>query len=181
MGTVFIQRANLRRYLMHMSPIPELRNFGAALDDALDTAGYRDPYSDEQGPLAGESFNSEGKEPAHFRYKGVVYSRDSTHRGNSVIAFGSARYGIIKVIKLLKSGQVVLTVKPYTSFLGDTTHFSRYAPHFPIELVSAKEGPQMEVPITDVMCHCARYRISKRAILLLKLMRVSFVMIRQRT
>jgi hypothetical protein len=157
-----------------------MAEFGETFDNALNkSAGWLDPLAD--GSLVEPILEFVGaKEPANYRYKGLVFSKEETHSGNSVITYGESNYGTIQRIVVTKGERaenVLLSVKPYLPYSdrgdGEYSHVSRYAPDFPAAVMSTEQGEETQIQITDVKCHCARYHISKRVILLVALLKVS--------
>lgn len=113
---------------------------------------------------------------AYFSRDGFTYAREETHVGNSIIAYerdGATCYGTIQGIEVLKSMEVVFTVLPYLALPENhPDQFSRYAPHFPTQLLSSKRGTEELVTLSFIKCHCARYPVSNSAVLMILLHKV---------
>ena len=110
----------------------------------------------------------------------IVYSRCSTHVGNSLIMFYpqgdgsiSAVPGSIQEIVMYPNMDVAYIVKrqqPTTPGLDDP--FSKY-PHFPAKLYSCSLSPELEIVRPDwVLSHYARWAIDKVNAVVLLLSRV---------
>lgn len=184
MATIFARRANFKRWLTRSDLSKEMQIFRDLLSgvvEAVDWAGQsfdEDPENISSIEIDRDMFDNlrEGHH-ANFRHRGVIYSRQSTHVGNSLIAFekeGKTFYGSIQSIVTLKSQETVFEVKPYHPLSADIDDaFSRYAPHFPAQLVSSREAETEYITKYAIKSHCARYWVSKDSILMIKLSRVS--------
>ena len=178
MSNVFAQRSNFRRWLHRIPYSQERQSFGKIFDQLLDTAGWTDQPTYEDIPIDEYDLDDDQAsiKRAHYRYNGIIYSRQSTHVGNSIVAYnrqGNTYYGCIQSITVLKSKQVTFEVMPYNTLNNQDDYFSRYAPHFPVQLLSTSQGEAAHVPISAILCHCARYHVSDEHVVLLQLSRVS--------
>lgn len=102
---------------------------------------------------------------AHIRAHGVVYSRSSTHVGNSLIAFApngnvernDLNFASIKYI-FCRQGKVQLAVQRQIVAHTENNPFNRY-PLFPAHVLSSKEHQSLEiVEVGWILSHYARYK-----------------------
>jgi hypothetical protein len=174
-SNVFVQRTNFRRWLSHFDSTSNMSAFSGILDDALDLAAWTDT-SEQEGIQDELDTDRKLEHRYHYRHQGLVYSKERSHAGNSVIAYhyyGKVCYGTIQHINALSSGEVILGVLPYQPLPRNRDDpFSRYASHFPARLLSNRRGNETLLKIADVKCHCARYALSKDEIMLAELSRV---------
>jgi hypothetical protein len=158
-----------------------MKSFSSSLSAILDFVGWSDESTTQEPNDIPDTDEPEerGGECAHYRHSGVVFSRRSAHEGNSLIAYdkgGKTSYGSIKSIQVIKANKAIFTVRSYRMLQnGHKDRYSRYAPHFPVCLVSTEEGVLEDVPVSCVKCHCARYRVSPESFLMLELARVNKV------
>jgi hypothetical protein len=189
MAKVFARRANFKLLLSRLSRIsPHMK----ALLDIIDAARHSDWDEEVDEEEANHpdfvEASDDTQERAHIRHRGVIFSREQSHVGNSIIAYEksprstSTSYGTIEtiktIIKTVESREAVIAVsirvKPYLPLpAGFDNCFSRYAPHFPTQLVSNERGELEEIPISSIKCHCARYQASRHSMLMVELSRVS--------
>lgn len=117
---------------------------------------------------------------ARYTFGGVVFSRRSTHIGNSLIMFyplGNLQYfpvpGSIKYI-FEHDGDMYFAVERQLPASNDTVDPFRHYPHFPAQLYSRRMSETLEmVKVTWVLSHYARWRFSPRCDVVLTLSRVS--------
>ena len=105
---------------------------------------------------------------AHHRAHTVVFSRASTHVGNSLVQFlpeGSKNTQPIPAsIKYIfeKEGKIRFAVQRQLPAPGTVDPFLRY-PDFPAKLYSSQLSPSLEeVDVEWVVGHCARYIFSQK-------------------
>jgi hypothetical protein len=122
---------------------------------------------------------------ARLRFDGVVYSRASTHVGNSQVFFyprgdrlSSPIPGSIRHIYASPAGELVLAVQRYIP-LGRDDHtidpFAMY-PGFPAKLYSSSLSCHLEtVKVAWVVGHFARWKVSSDQAVILSLCRVSYI------
>jgi hypothetical protein len=184
MATVFARRANFKRWLSRNTITPQMKSFREVFSKMLGSIGWLDGKLDDGGNedslFEVESELHSGPREgsiAHYSHEGKIYSRGSAHTGNSLIAYEKHEkiyYGSIETITKLKSKEVVFQVTAYKEQLNEHSDaFSRYAPHFPAQLLSSKLHEPEEISISAVKCHCARYMVSKDSVLMIRLLRVS--------
>lgn len=176
MATIFARRANFKHWISRYGISREMESFRHVLSGFLEIIGWSDePTADDETNLE-LTVETEG-ERARYRHKGFVFSREQTHVGNSLVAYekqGRLCYGSIQRIVVLKSREVVLTIRPYCALPSSNIDlFSSYAPHFPAQLVSGENGELEEIPMSAIKCHCARYQISKNSVVMVELSQVS--------
>jgi hypothetical protein len=107
---------------------------------------------------------------ANYRLGEVTFSREKTHTGNSIVSYkkeGTTRFGCIQEIEVLKSQQVVFHVLPYLPLPDNSVdRFSRYAPHFPAQVLSTERGRMDAVKGSAIKNHCARYEDTKKVVMI---------------
>ncbi|KAF8583154.1 hypothetical protein K439DRAFT_1349307 [Ramaria rubella] len=115
---------------------------------------------------------------ARFKHDNVVYSRASTHLGNSLILFYAAGKttspsipGCVQYIVLLE-GRITFVVRRHNPAVsGIVDPFAPY-PHFPAKLYSSQLAEQLEiVQVQWVLGHFARWSISSENVVILNLTR----------
>ena len=119
---------------------------------------------------------------ARLRHQGIVYTRASTHLGNSLVLFyprGDTSSppvpGSIKYI-FSHNSVVALAVQRQTPLLpseGVEDPFSRY-PHFPARLYKNTMEEKLEEARPEwIMCHYARYSVSSLHAVVLNVSKVN--------
>ena len=116
---------------------------------------------------------------ARTDFGGTVFSRYSTHHGNSLIIFypGGNRSsppipGRIKYI--FEDNGILLAVQYQLPAEADAIDPFQHYPYFPARLYSAQIGEDLEVVRLEwVMCHYARWHLSEKNDVILPLVQVS--------
>jgi hypothetical protein len=121
---------------------------------------------------------------ARFKHDGIVYSRSSTHLGNSLIYFhpkGEKTLvvpGSIKYIIRKTQDQVLFAVQRHVELPKNTLDpFAQY-PYFPAKLHSAILADLEIVKVDWVMSHFARWQISSQHVVIVSLSKVSCLFLR---
>lgn len=116
---------------------------------------------------------------ARFKHDGIVYSRSSTHLGNSLISFfpngirTTVVPGTIKYIIRKMQNQILLAVQRHLDLPCNTQDpFAPY-PHFPAKLYSAALADLEIVKVDWIMSHFARWKISSEHVVIVSLSKVS--------
>ncbi len=112
-----------------------------------------------------------------MRHRGVMYSRASTHTGNSLVMFyrnGDTTSPTIpaSIQKITNKNGVVNVVVRRFAPTADLDPFAAY-PHFPAQLYSKSLLPKEKIPLSWILCHFAKYRWSEDHVVVLSLCRVS--------
>ena len=166
--------ANLRRWLRRPNCPEVVRQFKVLFDKAF-SSGTPDSSANEPEPKSPLS----DREQAHLSYNGVVFSRSSTHLGNSLVLYYptlSSTDPIAGSVQTIQrsGGQVYFHIKRQAP-LPPTKHdpFRRYL-SFPAKLYSSKmvDGPDDVVPVESVVSHVARFELSSERAVILNLSRV---------
>ncbi|KAJ7441261.1 hypothetical protein FB451DRAFT_1058265 [Mycena latifolia] len=165
----FIRGANLRRWLNRPDCPEVIKEFKRLFDKAYTP---RWTLNKESAPLAVDG------ERAHFTYRGVNFSRASTHLGNSLILY----YPSPKADPVAGSIQKIVTRGDDTVFLvrrqaplppDSFDPFLRY-PHFPAKSYSSQMEDTLDtIPPSAIFSHCARFEYSNNRSVILNLSRVS--------
>lgn len=169
----FTQGANLRRWLGR-SDCPTSYRFIADLLERV--------YSRRSADLDDEDVSElPTGERAHINYKGVHYSRASTHEGNSHIRYYSfgiegSVVGSIKTITV-QDGEIVLNISrllPLPRVQLDP--FVPY-PHIQAKCYSSLFATGLDhVLVKDVLGHVAKYDFSHERCVVINLSWVSFIL-----
>ena len=193
LANVFARRGNLLRWLRRHDAPEEIRELAVSIDGALgkpelleslvDVVEELDmnlPFGDEEVVM--NNFSKENKSRVSIRRghwrdpKGINYLRDTTHAGNSIIAYhdrNEVAYGSITEIWDTQDG-CVLEIKPYAMLPpGVHDNFKPYTPDFPAKTLSTKQTRTCRIPASSIKCHCARYKISDDSVVLVELSEVS--------
>ena len=117
---------------------------------------------------------------ARTDFGSIIFSRYSTHQGNSFIMFylgGSQSSppipGRIKYI-FKDNGRIQLAVQCQLPAGSDAIDPFQCYPYFPARLYSAQVGKDLEVVHLEwVMCHYARWHLSEKYVVILPLVQVS--------
>ncbi len=118
---------------------------------------------------------------ARHHYDDVIFSRASTHIGNSLILFyptedstGDPIPGSIEYIIIKHSKEVVYAVRTQMPASTNTPDPFRFYPHFPAKMYSPNLSPQLTiVQPSSVMSHYARWKMDENRVVVLTLARVS--------
>lgn len=119
---------------------------------------------------------------ARLHHRNIVYSRSSTHLGNSLVFFfpgGDRRAKPVPAcIKYIygKHGALALAVqRQLPAPAGTLDPFARY-PYFPAKLYSCNLSNTLEIVKVDwIMCHFARWQLSSKLSVVLILSQVCIV------
>lgn len=170
MLTSFMRAANIRRWLNRPDCPQVILEFKRLFDLTFKHRNFRD---EDDVPEPG----ADG-EPARYKYKGAIYSRASTHLGNSLIMYyppssTSATAGSIQKIQII-GNQVYFLIQrqaPLPSHKRDP--FTPF-PHFPAKTYSSKmqDGPMDRINPSSVISHVARFEFSDDRVVILNLSRV---------
>ncbi len=118
---------------------------------------------------------------ARHHYDDVIFSRASTHVGNSLILFyptgdsaGDPIPGTIEFIIVKHSKEVVYAVRTQMPASANTPDPFRFYPHFPAKVYSPNLSPQLTlVQPSSVLSHYARWKMDENRVVVLTLARVS--------
>jgi len=154
---------------------------GSILVDGDEMDWEPDIIPDELSQIVGQHV----KTHAHFRYQGVVYSRASTHRGNSLVQYypnnkmaSPAVPGSIQYIYSDKGGKVFFAIQRQSRLPSDIVDPFRLYPHIPASMWGSQL--QQELEIVDpswIFSHYARYTIDAQACVVLSLSQVGIEII----
>jgi hypothetical protein len=119
---------------------------------------------------------------ARLCHRNIIYSRSSTHLGNSLIFFyplgNTSSNPVAACIKYVYSKHGIMTLaveRQLPSPVGTVDPFARY-PYFPAKLYSCKLSDTLETVEVDwIMCHFARWQLSSRLSVILMLSQVCAV------
>lgn len=109
-----------------------------------------------------------GATKANHRIDGVVYSRESTHTGNSLISYfpggdrnsADMKYGSIQYIFMTEAGKWRFAVKEQLPKPDDITDAYARWPDYPAQTMSARLSDSLEVVETEwVRAHYCRWKI----------------------
>ncbi|KAI6017355.1 hypothetical protein BKA83DRAFT_4059293, partial [Pisolithus microcarpus] len=116
-------------------------------------------------------------------FGGTIFSRHSSHQGNSSIMFypggSQSRPPIPGCIKYIfeDNGHTELAVQQQLPVGADAIDAFQHYPYFPACLYSVALGEDLEVVRLEwVMCHCARWNFSEKHVIILPLLQVSVLM-----
>jgi hypothetical protein len=120
---------------------------------------------------------------AHLKFDGVIYSRASTHIGNSQVFFypqgdrlSSPVPGSIRHIYATPTGELVFAVHKLLPLHDQTIDPFAMYPHFPAKMFSSSFSSHLEnVKVSWVVGHFARWAVSSDTVVILSLSRVSTV------
>jgi hypothetical protein len=112
---------------------------------------------------------------------GIIYLQASTHEGNSLILYGdpaaplaSATPGSIEYIFKPHGGAWMFAVRPYLQADSIVDPFKLY-PHFNGKLWPSSQAEALVVvPLDKCLGHFPRWRISKKCIVVVALIKVSY-------
>lgn len=188
----YIRGGRLRRWLSRPD-CPEVIKECKALFDKAYSHQIDDeaPDSDEEPPFKSTSRESIPKDlraltrgadvelHARLHHRNIIYSRSSTHLGNSLIFFypggDKSAKPVPACIKYIfsKQGALALAVqRQRPAPVGTTDPFTRY-PYFPAKLYSSKLSNTLETVQVDwIMCHFVRWQLSSDLSVVLMLPRV---------
>ncbi|KAJ7783918.1 hypothetical protein DFH07DRAFT_727790 [Mycena maculata] len=153
----FMRGANLWRWLNRPDCPDVIKEFKHLFDLAYTP---RRDLHEESAPLT-----VDGKW-AHYTFRGVNYSRASTHFGNSLILYSPSpeddpTAGSIQKIVTDSKGTVFLVQRQAPLPTGSFDPFLRY-PHFPAKLYSSQMEDTMDtIPPDVVLSHCAQFEYLK--------------------
>ncbi|KIK12697.1 hypothetical protein PISMIDRAFT_51297, partial [Pisolithus microcarpus 441] len=112
-------------------------------------------------------------------FGGTIFSRHSSHQGNSSIMFypggSQSRPPIPGCIKYIfeDNGHTELAVQQQLPVGADAIDAFQHYPYFPACLYSVALGEDLEVVRLEwVMCHCARWNFSEKHVIILPLLQV---------
>jgi hypothetical protein len=169
----FMRGANLRRWLNRPDCPDVIKEFKRLFDLAYT---HRRNLTEESAPLAVDG------ERAHYTYRGVNYSRASTHLGNSLILYSPSPAddptpGSIEKI-ITEGKKTVFIVRRQAPLpIGSFDPFLRY-PHFPAKSYSSQmEDTRDTIPPSAVLSHYARFDYSNNRSVVLNLSRVRLLFI----
>ncbi|KAG0699831.1 hypothetical protein DFH29DRAFT_754332, partial [Suillus ampliporus] len=120
---------------------------------------------------------------ARLKFNGIVYSRASTHVGNSQVFYysqgdrlSSPVPGSIQHIYATPTGELVFAVhKLLPRHDQSIDPFAMY-PHFPAKMYSSSSSSHLEnVKVSWVVSHFARWAVSSDTVVILSLSRVSTI------
>ncbi|KAG9308362.1 hypothetical protein JVU11DRAFT_11990 [Chiua virens] len=128
------------------------------------------PVPDDLWPLISSSHL---KFRAHFQTGGVVFSRHSTHIGNSLILFypqdcRDATPGCIKYI-YEDNGSIWFAVQRHLPAPKGTVDPYRHYPYFPAQLYLTSLSTIKLIPPSRVLSHVARWQFSEELVVILAL------------
>jgi len=164
--------ANLRRWLKHPQCPEVIRQFKHLFDVAFSSGNQ--PYESAMDT------KSKLLECAYYKNNGFIFSRSSTHLGNSQILYyptpSSTKPVAGSIQKIDASSDHVYFVVKQQAALASTKFdpFRRY-PFFPGSLYSSKmdDGPNDRICPELVLSHFARFNVSSEYAVILNLSRVS--------
>ncbi len=118
---------------------------------------------------------------ARHHYDDVIFSRASTHVGNSLILFypaegstGDPIPGSIEYIIVKRNREVIYAVRTQLPASADTADPFRFYPHFPAKVYSPRLSSELTlVQPSAVMSHYARWKMDNDRAVVLTLGRVS--------
>ncbi|KAJ7819315.1 hypothetical protein B0H13DRAFT_2378458 [Mycena leptocephala] len=162
--TSFTRSANLRRWLNRPDCPAVIKEFKTLFDHAYTP---RWNATEESAPLVKDG------ERAHYTFRGVNYSRESTHLGNSLVLYSPSAgaepiAGSIQKIVTDRKG-TVFTVQRQAPLPADAFDpFLRY-PHFPAKSYSSDMEDTFDtISPSAVLSHCARFDYSNnRSVILI--------------
>jgi hypothetical protein len=169
----YMRGANLRRWLNRPDCPEVIRQFRRLFNKAFSSSNLQDENVNQDAP------KSKQHEHAHHTYNGAVFSRSSTHLGNSLISYYPTPSSTTPIAgsiqKIMTSDdQVYFLVKrqaplPQSKF----DPFRRYTT-FPATVYSSKmdDGPDDRVCPQSVLSHIARFEFSSERAVILNLSRV---------
>jgi hypothetical protein len=169
----YMRGANLRRWLKRPDCPEVVRQFKRLFDQAFT------PKKPQEKVLQ-DSPKSKQLEHAYYTYNGVIFSRSSTHLGNSLVLFYPTPSSTTPVAgsiqKIETSGnQTYFFIKRQTMLPSSAYNpFRRYT-SFPATVYSAKmdDGPDVRVCPQSVVSHVARFNFSSERAVIVNLSRVS--------
>jgi len=186
----FIQGSRLRHWLARPDCPTAIKECKVLFDKYITNSGVSsgDIFSDVAGrakqaaPTDLQLLTSQKCMVLHARtdFGGIVFSRYSTHQGNSLIMFypgGSQSSppipGRIKYI-FKDNGRTQLAVQCQLPAGADAINPFECYPYFPARLYSAQVDEDLEVVhLQWVMCHYARWHLSEKYDVILPLLQVS--------
>lgn len=115
---------------------------------------------------------------ARFKHDGIVYSRSSTHLGNSLIHFypngvkTTLTPGTVKYIIRMTQDHILFAVQRHLDLPHNTLDpFAPY-PHFPAKLYSVTLADLEIVEVDWIVSHFARWQISSEHVVVVSLSKV---------
>jgi hypothetical protein len=184
---VWIQACQLRRWIARPDAPPAIKECKVLFDkvNPMDTLSEVNHFEDEPTkhaiiPAALRSIIPDQHITLYARYKhnGVIYSRSSTHIGNSLIYYhqsgwiGEAVPGSIQHI-VQKDKKIVFAVKRHLPKHPDLVDPFSFYPDFPARLYSSNLSEILElVDFESVVSHCARWQIFADHVVILSLSKV---------
>jgi hypothetical protein len=170
----YMRGANLRRWLRRPNCLEVVRQFKNLFDKAF-SSGTANSSTNEPGPQS----PLPDREQAHHSCNGVIFSRSSTHLGNSLVLYYPTLSSVDPIAGSIQSiqcsgSQVYFYIKRQAPLpLTKYDPFCRY-PSFPAKLYSSKmvDGPDDVVPVESAVSHVARFELSSERAVILNLSRV---------
>lgn len=163
----FMRSANLRRWLNRSDCPQVIRQFKRLFDLAFTAQDFR-----EETPPKNDG------QHAHYNFKGVNYSRASTHLGNSLVLFyppHSTQATAGSITKITGAGvSARFFIRRQAPLPANKKDPFKPFPHFPAKTYSSKmvDGPLDEIHPDRVLSHCARFEFSDERAVILNLSRV---------
>lgn len=195
MFTAFTRATSLRRWIGRPDCPPFLRECQAVFKKTFGGATLNSIYQEDDVPesaFAPTPRELRGLIPdksialrARHHYDDVIFSKVSTHVGNSLILFypdgkstGNPIPGSIKHIIVKKNKEVCYAVYRQVPAPADVKDPFRFYPHFPAKVYSSTLSAELSlVKPSWVVSHFARWRMDKDRVVVLTLSRVSTVII----
>lgn len=163
--------ANLRRWLKRPECPEIMRQFKHLFDKTFSSSASQE--------IADSDSLRSRTDVAHYRHDGIVFSRASTHLGNSLVLYYPSPsatkpiVGSIQKIDVLSTDVHLFIRRQLPLPPGKYDPFHRY-PLFPATVYSSAmdDGPLDSVPLSYVVSHVARYNFSSDRAIVLNLSRV---------
>ncbi|SJL17814.1 uncharacterized protein ARMOST_21376 [Armillaria ostoyae] len=168
----FLRGANLRHHLNRPNCPQLIRQFKILFDKALPPKNQRETTFTADPPSVRQLSH------AYYTYRGVTFSRQSTHLGGSLVAYypttksQDLMVGSIQEIKT-ESGQVLFAIKRQAPLpVAKFDPFKCYV-DFPATTYSSKmvDGPLDSIHPSQIRLHVAQYEFSHECAIIIDLCR----------